>query len=101
MVDIKVEKGEIKVAIGGAEPQVAFEMSQIGKSLAERNKQLAKQFVFGMCKILSKEEMTDTVEKAFKAYEFGNAITNKLDDKAIDKLVEELVDKIFGGGKNE
>ena len=100
MVDIKVDKGEARICLDGEAHKVCFEVSQIGKCLAERNKEVAQHLVFGMCKHISKEEMIATVESAFKAYELGDMVTNALDEKSLDKALEELVKNLFGGGKN-
>lgn len=101
MVDIKIDKGEAKICLDGEALQVYFEVSQIGKCLADRNKEVAKNLVFGMCEHISKEEMIATVENAFKAYEYGDMVTNALDEKGLDKSLEELVKNIFGGKKDE
>lgn len=101
MVDIKIDKGEAKICLGGGTHQVCAEVSKIGECLADGNKVVAKQLIFGMGKHISKEEMIAAVENAFKAYEFGDMVINSLDENGADKAIEELIKNISEGKKDE
>jgi len=74
MVNIKVADNSADIKIQGPTVEVGFEMSKVAELVAKKDKSLAEDMIFGLCQVLSKKEIMETVDLVFLSQEKFNKI---------------------------
>lgn len=99
MVDISIKDGELKVNLQGNSMELGAEITALGKAIASRNKELASHFILGMSRVISKENLTRYVERAYDAQDLAKTLSEAFSLKDLDELMKGL--KSILGAKDE
>lgn len=67
MVNIKVENNTAESKVKGPALTVGFEMSKVAELVVKKDKQFAEDIIFGLCQVLSKKKLMNSLKQSSQA----------------------------------
>lgn len=98
MIKLIANKGELETSIHGGFLECGAEIAMIAEQIAKDHKELAKDMIFGISEVLTKEEILECLDKKTKAKSVAKELINKLQKETpeLAKLLKEILTKAQG-----